>query len=144
MPLVLHVDDEYRNNPRRFKTLREFLKGKGFEVVPVPDFQSVKFQYREKRFPEVIIMDILDLSPEGVYSAPGPMLTELLEDEHAASPESPCIIYYTGIHDPNHKAIKSIKSYNPYTPIVTKTAKPDADAQAIFNFFPERFREPSA
>ncbi|MBX3421824.1 MAG: hypothetical protein KF752_09755 [Pirellulaceae bacterium] len=140
MTIVIHVDDEYRGDPERFPVLKSFLEKRGFVLISVANFNEAEHQYQLHGYPDVVIMDILDKSPSGITTSPGPSLTEKMEKKFAAGPQAPCIIYYTGISDTSHPAIKAIKEYNPYTPIVQKTALLHEDAEKIFKNFPERLQ----
>jgi CheY-like chemotaxis protein len=142
MPTVLHVDDRYRNKPASFKTLREFLEARDFTFIAEGDFQKASRVYQASHFPEVVIMDILDVDADGQYSSPGTAIAEFLDETFASGPEAPCIIFYTGIIDDNHHAIKAIREYNFALPIIRKTALPLKDAEMLFKEFPQSLQHP--
>jgi hypothetical protein len=142
MPTVMHVDDRYRDKPASFKTLREFLEARAFTFIPEGDFQKASRVYQANHFPEVVIMDILDVDADGQYSSPGTAIAEFLEETFASGPEAPCIIFYTGIIDDSHHAIKAIQEYNFSLPIIRKTALPLKDAEKLFEKFPQSLQHP--
>lgn len=141
---VMHVDDRYRQNSDSFPKLRKFFEDRHFTFVGVPEFGSTESAYRANKFPEVVIMDILDRAPDGAYTALGAKVAKGLETHFESSPQAPCIIYYTGILDDHHLAIKEIRKHDPYAIIVRKSVRVIEDAETIYSHFPESLRKSDA
>jgi hypothetical protein len=138
---VMHVDDRYEQNSNSFPKLREFFEDRGFTFVGVAKFDSTESAYRANRFPEVVILDILDRASNGKYTAPGVKIGSGLETHFEASPQAPCVIYYTGIRNDDHPAIREIRKHDPYAIIVRKSARVIEDAEMIYSHFPESLKK---
>jgi hypothetical protein len=138
--VVLHVDDMYRHDPEDFPTLRNFLLGKGFLFHCVSEYNSAARKYKEKNYPEVLIMDILDETIDGRKDPIGVPTAEIIEDGNHSSSQAPCIIYYTGVSE-GDPSIQRIKDRDPSTPVVFKSENPLRDAEEIYSHFPESLKK---
>lgn len=140
MPVVLHVDDMYRHDPNDFPSLRRLLNRKGLELKGVAEFDDAASEYHRTRYPEVVIMDIMDERPDGQIDYRGVTTAERIEDSNQSSPQTPCTIYYTGVAR-NDPSVKRILDRDPYAIIVFKSDDAGLDAEQIYNHFPIALRE---
>jgi hypothetical protein len=136
---VLHIDDMYSHNPEDFPTLRSFLAEKGFQLYGIARFEDAQRTYNSKKFPEIVIMDILYTDGLGGEVQRGVDIAKAMEESNQASSQSPCIIYYTGARK-DDPSIELILRHDAYTPIVFKSMDPSKDARDIYDHFPESLR----
>lgn len=157
MATVLHVDDEYPNSAHHgfppkpssethpFFVLASYLGDRQCELVPCRNFDEAIRAYRNHRFPEVVILDLIDANQEGAPLEGLRTYLNLREGFDQAAWQVPHIVIYTSADLNQRDVVASLqgmcegRNYHVAAAdvfVVKKTLNHVKDAEDIFRCFP--------